>query len=976
MRCATRPARLHLQALEPRDVPTAGNLDPTFSGDGLAYVSVAPFEIDTASGVAVQADDKVVLAGTANGYTNSSAPLLARLNADGTPDASFSGDGIATLPGTTAVGGFSQVIQQPDGKLVAIGTASVSGNNRLLLARFNPDGSLDANFAAGGVYVGSSPGEIGTTVTLDANDKIVVAGSTPGTNYGSQFLFARFNTDGSLDTSFNSTGEVVVNLGLTDAQAQSVIVQTDGKIVAAGHTSTSSGNFSFVVVRVNADGALDTGFNGTGVARTAPPNTSFQGIGQIAELPDGRLVAGGTCGVGGSYMSTPTLLRYNADGTLDTSLAGTGYVLTTLNNGAGVNGIAVQPNGQVVAAGVVAIPGGSNAIALRYNTDGSIDTSYGAGGTLYTPGVVETDMATNDNDGFSALAFAPDGRVVAAGTAGGGSVRKLGVARYFGDRPVGVADSYSTDENVELTVNAPGVLGNDLNAGAAPQAVLVQGPANATSFTLNADGSFDYVPAASYHGTDTFTYQAVNGALTSAPITVSIVVRPAATLTLSAGNYPVHESDGTATITVRRLFNSTGPVSVQYATSDGTATAPTDYAITSGTISWADGETGDKTITVPLVHDNLSEGNEAFNVTLSAPTGEAVVGLQGTATVTIAKHHPLAMGTTFTDADGDLVTVRMNGPVGTSAFYLTDGSGPISEIDLAGTDPLQSSISIVVKKPKGGTGDGRVGVGEVDLADGSGVRSVSMPTADLVGAGVNFNGYVGTLIVGNVDNGADIRLSGAAPPKGLPTRIVAGVIGDGTDITVAGRLLGSLRATAVGVGSITAPAVGTITVTGRALTKARPAISGDFKSMLTISGAGVLFGAPALKRLKVAGTVSGSTISVGGNVGSVAAGSFIGSRLLAGYTGQDDGSGSFTPGVTVGSFAVTGKTDAFARSYVIASDFKSANLASVKADDGGTKFGFLAHESIKHLSVTNPTFHYVAGGSITQGVQDFEADIV
>jgi hypothetical protein len=128
--------------------------------------------------------------------------------------------------------------------------------------------------------------------------------------------------------------------------------------------------------------------------------------------------------------------------------------------------------------------------------------------------------------------------------------------------------------------------------------------------------------------------------------------------------------------------------------------------------------------------------------------------------------------------------------------------------------------------------------------------------------------------------------------------------------------------------------------------------------------------------LKVAGTVSGSTISVGGNVGSVVVGSFTDSRLLAGYTGANDGSGTFTPGVTVGEFVVTGKTDAFARSYVFASDFKSVSLASVKADDGGTKFGFLAHESIKHLSVANPTFHYVAGGSITQGVQDFEADIV
>jgi hypothetical protein len=115
---------------------------------------------------------------------------------------------------------------------------------------------------------------------------------------------------------------------------------------------------------------------------------------------------------------------------------------------------------------------------------------------------------------------------------------------------------------------------------------------------------------------------------------------------------------------------------------------------------------------------------------------------------------------------------------------------------------------------------------------------------------------------------------------------------------------------------------------------------------------------------------------VGGNIGSVSAGSFVGGHLLAGYTGPDDGSGTFTLPVTVGSFSVTGKTDAFAQSYVIASNFKNVSLASVKTVNGGTKFGFLAHETIKHLSIASPAFHYISGGSITQGIGDFEANIV
>src|SRR5262249_26323811 len=154
--------------------------------------------------------------------------------------------------------------------------------------------------------------------------------------------------------------------------------------------------------------------------------------------------------------------------------------------------------------------------------------------------------------------------------------------------------------------------------------------------------------------------------------------------------------------------------------------------------------------------------------------------------------------------------------------------------------------------------------------------------------------------VGNVSNGADFLLAGTAPTPKSTTTITAGVIGDGTDITVATPLK-SLTATAIGHGgTITAPSVGSIMVKGRKAAKILPAVAGDFGSTVMISGTG---GDPvkgrALKSLNVKGTVTSPLISVGGNVGSVSVGAFNGTDLFAGYTGPADGTGMFT-----GAFAV------------------------------------------------------------------------
>jgi Bacterial Ig-like domain/Calx-beta domain len=434
--------------------------------------------------------------------------------------------------------------------------------------------------------------------------------------------------------------------------------------------------------------------------------------------------------------------------------------------------------------------------------------------------------------------------------------------------------------------------------------------------------------------------------------------------------YNTDENGGSVLVTVSRVNGGDGPATVAYATSNGSATAG-DYGAVSGTLTWIDGNTLDQTITIPILPDSLSEGKETFGLALSAPSANATLGSPAATKVTINKSGGLTFTPssknsqfTVTDALGNQETVRMGGGVGSLTYYLTNGQFPISEIDLNGTDPAKSTVSIAVKRPKGATSDGLVGIGEID---GTGLKSLSLGKNYLdgsVGDGINLSGFLGLLTVGDIRNGADIVVAGAPPKAGQTVRITAGVIEDGTDLTVTGAPLGSLTAVRIGVGSITAPSVGLITVKGRAKTKTTPALPGDLLSNLTVLGTGVTKG-PALKSLHVAGAVSGVAITVGGaagtvgDVGSVSVGSFVDSTLLAGYTGTFAGSEPFSLTATVGSFVVRPPTkvapnNTFARSYVIASNFNTVSLGAIDLDDGGTKFGFVYHTLLKSLKVKSP----------------------
>jgi len=496
----------------------------------------------------------------------------------------------------------------------------------------------------------------------------------------------------------------------------------------------------------------------------------------------------------------------------------------------------------------------------------------------------------------------------------------------------------------------------------------------------------------------------------------------AGTIGLSQAVYNATE-DATAhsiTITVTRSGDTEGAVSINYGTTDGTAhsggpaaTGQADYTPTNGTLSWADGEGGSKTFTIDILPDNLNEGKELINLALTNAIGGPALGITNAA-VAIAPSDgkvidALAKVPTaqFRDAvgfAGDIITVRLAGLKGTATVYLTDpdgdGTGQLELIDLANTDALKSRLVITSRKPLGGAGDGRAKLGEVT---GRGLLVLNAATTDLNGPGINLNGFLSTIRLGNITGGADITM-GAPPVTRVPpaVRITAGVITDGTDINVPARLA-LLNAISVGDGTITAPSVGQLIARGKAKTMLAPAVPGNFNSDVEVTGVGVDPLKLALTRLRAAGNIAGATIDVHGNAGvisvgslgvggvtgstikvggnlnalraagkvdqttidvtanvmAVAVGSFWNSRLDAGYTGPDDGSGTYDLPAIIGSFRVSAKVNGFQSSNVIASTINSVVLASVNGDNGGVKFGFTADQALRALRVTSPATPWV-----------------
>lgn len=336
-----------------------GTLDPGFGVDGLVTTPLGALG-DEARAVALQSGGRIVATGT----DDHERFVVVRYLADGTLDPSFGGDGIAGTPRAAHFWGGEDLVIQPNGKIVVVGTAGVSVmKSRFAVARFRSDGTRDPAFGRHGMVTTPFDGGQARAVALQPDGRIIAAGFSSG------LALARYRPNGALDRTFGGDGKVGswhVPSPPWAIFGVAVALQPDGRILAAGDYDI----FAMGIARFLPNGRLDPSFGGDGVVRTQVAGAE-QGFSALALQPDGRILGAGYSGPHESVtegIPRFVVVRYRRNGSLDPSWGGDGKVVTFFPGSARGWGAALQPDGNLVVVGEVGLRGGDGFALARYLT--------------------------------------------------------------------------------------------------------------------------------------------------------------------------------------------------------------------------------------------------------------------------------------------------------------------------------------------------------------------------------------------------------------------------------------------------------------------------------------------------------------------------------------------------------------------------------------------------------------------------------
>ncbi|MEO8590342.1 MAG: hypothetical protein ABI432_13290 [Flavobacteriales bacterium] len=408
----------------------AGLLDNTFSLDGLVSQDLAASSFDEASAVAIQLDGKIVVVGT-SGYSKALNFGVARYLTDGTLDTDFNFDGADFTSVVFGDDHATSVVIQDDGKILIGGYGFCTEGNCFAMVRYLGDGTPDPEFGVDGIvtteFTGGHTLESKAIAVQDDGKILLAGGGVAG------FAVVRYLEDGTVDTDFGTDGLATCAFSAGNDRANGIVVLGDGRIILSGYASDLV-NDSIAVTRLNPDGTIDTDFGTNGRARASITNRNT--IGQALALgPNGEIVVAGYCVPPLATDPTAVIARFTAEGVLDASFNGTGLrqVPVVGSDVSSLNGVAVQPDGKIVACGAVTMAS-SDFLLVRLNEDGSDDNAFN------TTGFVTTDY-TGTSDRANAIALQDDGRiVVVGGTNAGTQDYNFAIARYLSDGNVGIAD--------------------------------------------------------------------------------------------------------------------------------------------------------------------------------------------------------------------------------------------------------------------------------------------------------------------------------------------------------------------------------------------------------------------------------------------------------------------------------------------------------------------------------------------------------
>ena len=627
---------LHLSA-------APGDLDPTFGSSGRAIVPM----LNDASVVsaAVQLDGKIVAVGTtaSPGSMSNFDVVAVRLNADGSLDNTFDGDGFALLDYGTEISSASAVCITSTGKILIAGdtVAAATSLYSTAIVRLNADGSRDTTFGVNGRRLYSFAEEmVVSKIREQADGKFVIGGNTPNSNYKGKYKFFRVDAQGATDTTFGDAGRSIVSFGGSGDELADFAIEAGGRIVGVGNSWTNQGP-RIAVMRLLANGQLDTSAGG-GKLALAIGDADFAR--SIYLQTDGKLLIAGETPSLGNY-PLGMVVRLNSDGTPDTSFGSGGRVARAES----ILAVDADSAGRVYLAGELAgsalqlgMPAMSSAYVQALDVDGSAATDYPPRGRtaldfghgaarsvarpvalFHLPDSRQLVIATNERAELLV------GRLAGTGNASGGVISLSSPERSDYSAPYAVPEDQGT---IRFTVSRSGGASGTVSVQYATTSSTATAGTDftATSGTLSwLDGdvapktvTLEIIDDNDYElDTETVTMQ-LSTPLGGAVLGTSRIDVGVTSDESYGGLYVIggvsRESAPEVEFVVRRSGDPRLAITAHYETPTvayPAATPGVDFTPVSGTITWEPYDTGDRVIRVPIVNDStMDEGAERIPI--------------------------------------------------------------------------------------------------------------------------------------------------------------------------------------------------------------------------------------------------------------------------------------------------------------------------------------------------------------------------
>jgi uncharacterized delta-60 repeat protein len=451
-----------------------GSLDSTFGVNGKVVTSLS-VGIDRLTSLAVDSSGRIVAGGYShNGWYDDFA--LVRYTENGILDSSFNNNGMQFTDFGNTDDQLSAIRIDASGRIVAAGYRN-NGNSDFAVARYNPDGTLDATFSSDGKATAEfgTPYDIGTSLAFDRDGRIVVGGFV-GNDVKQDFALARFQSDGTLDSTFDGDGKLTLAIGSRFDRINAVALDHGGRIVVAGSTFGTP-SWDIAMARFEASGTLDSSFGVSGKLSLAF-GASTDVSGATAVDASGRVVMVGTSS------DKFVLARYHPDGDLDATFGKNGLVATDVGSNEMANGIAIDSLGRIIVVGQCLNNGTWDYVIVRYNPDGTLDTTFDGDGK-------RTASIGSSYDYANGVAIDSSDRIVVVGESYNGSSGDFSIARFnvdgsfdssfHGDGAAIVSFGSSDDWATSVAIDDAG-------------RIIVAGRSGSVGFALvrfNPDGSLD-----------------------------------------------------------------------------------------------------------------------------------------------------------------------------------------------------------------------------------------------------------------------------------------------------------------------------------------------------------------------------------------------------------------------------------------------------------------------------------------------------